>query len=199
MSSTLAIGTPNLEFAMPDSEEPVTLAEAKLAARVDGDDLDMLIEGLISAAREQAEHVTGRIYRTATRRYELRGWPSDSEPFYVHAPASCAVTYWDGASWVELEASAFAYAAGGIGGNGTVLAPAAARAWPELGAQPVGPRVRVDITAGPASRDVVPECVKLYIKSCVATWINNGEALINDRLQANPLHERLLDRERLWG
>lgn len=40
--------------------EPITLDSAKVYLRVDGDFEDGMIAGLISAAREKAEHYTGR-------------------------------------------------------------------------------------------------------------------------------------------
>ena len=38
--------------------EPVTLAEAKLQARIDSDGDNLLIESLISTARKQAENLS---------------------------------------------------------------------------------------------------------------------------------------------
>ena len=46
--------------------EPIDLATAKLHCRVDGTDEDTLIAALIVAAREQAEHETGRALVTQT-------------------------------------------------------------------------------------------------------------------------------------
>lgn len=40
--------------------EPVSTAEAKLHARVDHSTDDTLIDLLIAAARQEAEHITGR-------------------------------------------------------------------------------------------------------------------------------------------
>lgn len=49
-----------LKLITPPAVEPVTLAEAKLHARIDHTADDALITALIVAAREQAEHITGR-------------------------------------------------------------------------------------------------------------------------------------------
>lgn len=50
------------------TDEPVTLAEAKLHLRADGDDSDTLITALITAAREVVERQTG--YALAAASYE---------------------------------------------------------------------------------------------------------------------------------
>ncbi len=47
-------------LTVPPAGEPLTLAEAKLHLRVDLSDDDALITALISAAREQAEFLTGQ-------------------------------------------------------------------------------------------------------------------------------------------
>lgn len=179
--------------------EPVTVDEAKLSARVDTDALDADIAALITAAREQAEHITGRCYRPQVLRAELVDWPDVSAAVPVYRPTACAVRYWTGTVIVALAGTAYVFGPGGIGGAGTALAPVAGTSWPTLGAQPVGPRVLIELTAGPASSADVPESVKLYIKAQVSAWIKTPEALSGGQLVANPLFERLLDRERLWA
>ena len=52
--------------------EPVTLEEARLHLRVDHTDEDALIGSLIIAARELAEHETGRVFST--------DWPAGDVP-----------------------------------------------------------------------------------------------------------------------
>lgn len=49
--------------------EPVTVEEVKLFCRVDSDEEDTLFPTLISAARRQAEHNTGRVLRSS--RYDV--------------------------------------------------------------------------------------------------------------------------------
>jgi hypothetical protein len=174
--------------------EPVTLAEAALAARVDGADLNDLITGAISAARQQAEQITGRHYRPKVVRASLASWPTERLP--VHSPSACAIAYWSGSAWLDLGPAAYVWAAEG---SGAVLAPALGTSWPTLGPVAAGPRVRIDLTVGPAAPADVPDSVKLYCKAQVASWVNNGEALISQQLLSNPLFERLLDGERLWA
>lgn len=176
--------------------EPVTLAEAKLAARVDIADLDALIGGLITSAREQAEQITGRLYRPQVWRRELADWPAVDEVLPVYMATACAVTYWNGSTWASLSGSVYVFAAEG---SGTVLAPVLNTEWPTLPEVAAGPRVRIDLTAGPAAPADVDECVKLYIKAAVSSWVNNPDAASTKALEVSPLFERLLDAQRLYG
>lgn len=59
-----------------DGAEPVSLSEAKDHLRVDSGEQDMLILGLVSAAREWAEVVTRRALVDTAYRLDLAGWPS---------------------------------------------------------------------------------------------------------------------------
>lgn len=197
LTSTLASGLPTVDFTVPDTGEPVTLAEAKLAARVDGDELDTFISGAITAAREMAEQLTGQVYLRRTLRKMIADWPDDDEVFFVHRPTACAISYWaEDRQWAVLDEASFEY---GDVGSWAGIAPALDSAWPTLGRRAIGPRVIVDWTAGPASRADVSEAVKLYIKATVSGWVNNGDFHTNQQLVANPLLAGLLDSERLWG
>jgi hypothetical protein len=45
----------------------------------------------------------------------------------------------------------------------------------------------------------VPDCVKTYIKASVSAWVRNPDAHSDAPLRPNPLFERLLDGQRLFG
>lgn len=182
-----------------DSSEPVTVDEAKLASRIDTDDLDALIAGFITAARESAEHITGRKYRLQVLREERVDWPCTDERLPVFQPTACVVRTWNGTDWTVLDASAYEFAADSLTGTRTVLAPVPGTSWPDLVERAVGPRVQIDLTAGPDDPAAVPEQVKLYIKAQVAAWIANPEAAQAKSLAVSPLYERLLDEQKLYG
>jgi uncharacterized phiE125 gp8 family phage protein len=59
--------------------EPVTLAEARLQCKVDSDDTshDTVLTALITAAREFAEHYTGRALAAQTLEAALDAFPAD--------------------------------------------------------------------------------------------------------------------------
>jgi uncharacterized phiE125 gp8 family phage protein len=180
----------------PPAAEPVTVAEAKLAARVDGSAHDALIGGLIVAAREQAEHVAGRRWITQAWRHELTDWPAADVALPQPDATAVAISYWTGAAWVSLAGSAFGF---GPLNSGTAIAPAVGAAWPTLGDIAIGPRVRVDITSGAASAAGVPEQVKLYIKACVAYWIYNPSAMAEGgKTETSVVFNHLLDAVKVY-
>lgn len=67
------------------SVEPITLAEAKTQCRVDTSDDDMIITSFITAAREFAEHFTGRAFINQTWELALDGFP-ENEIELQHVP-----------------------------------------------------------------------------------------------------------------
>lgn len=182
-----------------DGAEPVTVAEAKSAARYETDDVDAQVGGLIAAAREAAEHITGRRYRPQILREELRDWPAACDAIAVHEATACVVKYWTGSDFATLSSAAYVFAPGGVGGNGTVLAPVSGGSWPTLADRPVGPRVRIELTAGTATPAEVDQQVKLYICASVAAWLNSPEAVTGGQLAPNPMFARLLDAQTLHG
>lgn len=181
--------------------EPVSVSDAKLALRIDDTRFDTLLPGLISAARAVAEQETGRQLVQQTWREELAGWPSATDIIHVHRPTACAITYWDGSAWVSLSGSGYAYAPDAVTGNGTSLAPALGSSWPALGDIAIGPRVRIDLTAGVASGSAatVPEGIKTFITALVGQMIQTPEMTAAAAVEAHPLLARLLDPWRLYG
>ena len=174
--------------------EPVTLAEAKLAARVDGDAFDDLIPGLIAAARQVAEQECVRVFAGGVLRAELRDWPANIDIFDVFPIRSVAMSYRDGSTWVAVPEADIELVADGFG---AVLLPAAGAVWPAL-PDVVGRRVRVDITAGPEDASGVPEGVKLFVQAQVAYWLRNPEAASDKPQVASPFLSALLDPARTW-
>ena len=151
--------------------EPVTLDEAKLAARLgDSAAFDGLVPGLIAAARQLAEQATGRQLMAQTWRTELADWPATTDIIAVHQATAAAVSYWTGSTWATLAGSAYEF---GAVDNGTALAPVIGTAWPSLADKAIGPRVRIDLTAGTTDAADVPDCVRLYIRAAVAYGIDN--------------------------
>lgn len=77
--------------------EPVTKDEVKLHLRQDGDDDDILVSNLITAARETAQVKTGRQLMTATYDYTLDEFPHDDEIVLPRPPLASvtSITYLD--------------------------------------------------------------------------------------------------------
>ena len=181
----------------PMSAEPVTLAEAKQASRIsDTSAFDEMIPGLITAARQLAEQETGRELVRKTRRSTFSDWPASNLVLPVHAAEAVAISYWGTGGWTALDGSAFAFYELG---TGTGIAPAVGTSWPSLSPVAGGPRVRVDVTAGPADPTSADACIKLYIKALVAWWIDNPSAAAPGNVQPAPYLRSLLDPVRLWA
>ena len=186
-----------MQLLTPPTAEPVTLAEAKAAARVsDTTVFDAQLPGLIAAARQMAEQETGVLLMQQTWRIELADWPASTDVLPLALATAAAVSYWSGSAWVSLSGGAFEFAQVD---TGTALAPVTGTSWPTLGARAIGPRVRIDLTAGATDAANVRDCVKLYIKALVAWWIDNPSAMAAGNLQEAPFLRSLLDPVRLWG
>ena len=67
-----------LQLVTAPTQEPVSLAEARLHLRVDFSDDDALIMALIRSARLAAETITGRQLVTARWKYILDSFPGPS-------------------------------------------------------------------------------------------------------------------------
>jgi uncharacterized phiE125 gp8 family phage protein len=182
-------------------DEPVSVADARLACRLDDDasELDLDLATSITAAREQAEQITGRCYRQQVLRQELTDWPEAGVRIPVWPVSDIAISYRAAATpdtWTPLPGTVFAW---GAYFPSTVLTRKTGQQWPTLADADGMPRVRLDLTAGPASPATVPGSVRRYILATVAAWLEVPAAQrVGQAIQPNPLHERLLDAERLW-
>jgi uncharacterized phiE125 gp8 family phage protein len=181
--------------------EPVTVNEAKAALRIDDTRFDALLPGLIASARAVAEQETGRQLVAQIWRTELADWPADTDIIAIHRATACAITYWDGATFVSLAGAGYVFAPDSTTGNGTSLAPAVGSSWPTLGDVAIGPRVRIDLTAGvaAASASAVPAGIQTFITALVGQIIQSPELTATAAVQAHPLLARLLDPWRLHG
>lgn len=179
------------------SQEPVTVAEALVACRIDaGSSLEPQLAAIIEAARLQAEHITGRTYRAQVLREVAGDWPALLFDLPVASASSVAISYRSSSApdnWATLAPAVYRFSS--LEGR-TLIRLAAGQTWPDLAPDDYPDRVRVDVTAAAATP--MPATVRTYILACVASWVEQPAALVDGRLQANPLHERLLDGERLW-
>jgi hypothetical protein len=179
------------------SVEPVSLAAARVACRFDPDtQVDAQVAGLIESAREQAEHITGRVFRLQVLREVLAAWWTGSLQLPVDNATAAVIAYRSAASpdtFTTLDPAVYRW--GSVGGM-TVVRLRPGLAWPELASDDYPDRVRVDLTATPIGQ--MPQAVRTFILACVAGWMDQPGALVDGRLQVNPLHLRLLDREILW-
>ncbi|MEY5098884.1 MAG: hypothetical protein RJA36_1603 [Pseudomonadota bacterium] len=180
--------------------EPVTVSQAKAALRIDDTRFDSLLPGLITSARAVAEQETGRQLVEQTWRIELPDWPASTDVIPIYRATAAAVSYWNGSTWPTLATNLYAYAPDDITGNGTSLAPALNTSWPTLVDIAIGPRVRIDLTAGvvAAQASTVPAGIQTFIVALVGQLIQSPELSAQAAVQAHPLLARLLDPWRLY-
>lgn len=144
----------------PVSVEPVTIAEALLQCKVDADDTthNALITSLITAAREFAEHYTGRALAAQTLQGALDSFPACD---YIDLPmppvsAVTSIKYTDTAGAEQtLSSSAYALSAYGLSNRVNLAADGE---WPST--KEVADAVRVVFVTGYTA---APKAVKAAI------------------------------------
>lgn len=186
-----------LNIIVPPTEEPITLAEAKLHCRVDVDDDDLLIGALITAAREQAEHRTGRALCEQTLELVLDGF---GELGTLPRPPAIALT---SVKYLDLVGAQQTLGSPGYVFDGDSaparLVPAVGQTWPATLAVPAAVRIRY--TAGYGAAADVPQSIKNWMLLTVGALYANREALVLDNLAEMPrnLWDSLLDPYRIWS
>lgn len=189
-----------LKLITGPAEEPVSLAEAKLHLRVEHAADDDLITTLITAAREQAEHATGRVFVTQTWERVRDAFPAvELELGKAPVQAITSVSYIDSAGASQVLASA-AYSLDADTPDGWLL-PAEGYAWPAT--LDTANAVRVRFTCGYGdTAAAVPAGIRAWIKLRLGTLYRQREEVsAGVSLSALPggYADRLLDPYRSWG
>lgn len=185
-----------IRIAAPASE-PLDLATAKLHCRVDGSDDDALIAALIVAAREQAEHETGRALVTQTWELVHDAFP---EAFVLRRAPIKSVTslkYLDSADGTEQTLDPADYLLDKDSEPGYVV-PAYGKAWPAT--WPVPNAVRVRYVCGYGLAAAVPVAIKQWMLLAIGTMYAQRESLISGQTASLPdrFWAGLLDPYRLY-
>ncbi len=185
-----------IRIAAPASE-PLTIAEAKLHCRVDGNDDDALITALIVAAREQAEHETGRALVTQTWELVHDAFP---EAFVLRRAPIQSVTslkYLDAASGAEQTLDPADYLLDKDSEPGYVV-PAYGKAWPAT--WPVPNAVRVRYVCGYGAAAAVPVAIKQWMLLAIGTMYAQRESFVTGQIGSIPdrFWSGLLDPYRLY-
>jgi len=117
-----------------DGAEPISLAEAKAHLRVDAGDEDLLVLGLVSAAREWAEAFTRRALIDTSYRLDLANWPACGVITLPRPPLKTLthVKYYDDANALQTWASTQyqVSAPSGPWAPRAEIRPASAVSWP---------------------------------------------------------------------
>lgn len=192
--------------------EPVSLADARLHLRLSDDETaeDTLIDGLISAAREYAEHYTGRALAQQTLEMALDAFPavdrravvvqSDDLSIVLAQPpvqTVSSITYVDPLGATQTLATS-AYALSQYGESRRVNLAGGATEWPQTKA--VADAVQIQYVTGAAD---VPRAARAAILLLVGhLFENRQEAVVDLRAAAVqiPLGAKaLLDTLTVWS
>lgn len=187
----------------PPGVDAVTLDEVKEHLRIDGEDEDGLIAGLIRAAAERFDGRDGALGRCLIK----QSWKLtlDRFPQLIYIPLlPCQtvdlITYVD-ASGDSQTLSEDAYQVAGLGSiDCAMIQPAYQSDWPKT--RPVLEAVSVHFTAGYGeSAGDVPEPIRTAIKMRVAHLYENREStIIEDRSYIVPYGETdLIRNHKTWS
>ena len=182
-----------LTMTTPPSSDPVTLTEAKAAARVEVDDDDAFIAGLVDAATEHVQAVLGRQLMPATFELSLGGFPSSGRLALPRSPVTevLSINYRDpdGALQTFEDFLFWAHT------DGPFLSPKAW--WPATAHRPDA--VVVEFVAGfPAGQ--LPARVRTIILQLVAHWYEHREPSVAGTVAEVPHHiTRLINSTRNWA
>jgi uncharacterized phiE125 gp8 family phage protein len=151
--------------------EPITLADAKLQARVDTGDEDAFLESLITAARQHAESFTRRALCTQTWDLKLEGFPCGAFVLpYPPVSAITSVTYVDTSGSSQTWSSALYRTSlpSGPKASPAQIEPVWGESYPAT--REVSDAVTVRFVAGYGGASDVPAPIKTAIKLLVAHW-----------------------------
>jgi uncharacterized phiE125 gp8 family phage protein len=165
------------------TEEPVTLAEAKLHLRVEHDAEDMLITSLIVTARQAAESRTGRALISQQWRLTRSHFEDCIDLPYPPLITIDAITYLDSDGTRQtLASSEYQAIIDTLIGR---VQPAYGLSWPVVREMPGS--IRVDFTAGyGTSASSVPQAIKSWMLMAIATWYAQREASTEKTLTELP-------------
>lgn len=175
------------------SVEPVSLAEAKLHLREDLTESDTLITALITAAREQAEHRTGRSLVTTTWLHTEDQFPEAIRLRMTRVLSVTQLRYRDPAgAWQVLSGSSYTLDNGSEYANWVY--PAAGFSWPATWDQPNGVEVTYTAGFGPNAADV-PASIRAWILLTIGALYAHREGGIEKAVSELPrsFYHGLLD------
>lgn len=180
------------------TEEPVSLNEAKIHCSEDGIEFDTMFSTIIiPAARESAEHETGRALCTQTRELVLDAFPNDFVLSGAPIQSIVSIKYLDTSGAEQT-----------LDPQDTILdkdsepgylSPAYGKGWPETYAVPNAVRVRYICGYGDASQ--VPASIKSWMLMAIGTMFSQRETMALGQPVSLPdrFWHHLLDSYKIYG
>lgn len=185
----------SLKVITGPSAEPVALTEAKVHLRVDGTDEDALITSLIVAARQGAEHMTGRALMPQALELALDCFPGVIKLPRPPFVSITSIKYIDEAG-VEQTLAAEDYQIDSHSEPARVLLPYGG-SWPLVRWQANAVLIRYE--AGYADAAAVPDEIKSWMLLRIGMLYANRESVATGVSVASiPYVDRLLDAYRTY-
>ena len=168
------------------TEEPVSLPEAKLHLRVDHDDEDVSIDGLITAAREWFEGEIWQTLVTTTYKYVLDCFPDERQIELPRGPLQSVTSI----VYIDEDGNGATFAASNYivstaANPGTITLKSSA-SWPSTTLQEVD-GVEITYVAGDGDAAAVRRMDKQAILLLVGHWYENREAATERLIRDIPL------------
>lgn len=192
-----------LKLYTAPTEEPITLAEAKLQCRVESSvtEDDALITSLIVAARSECEHLIGRALVTQVWERVIDAFPqAEIELGMPPVQSINQITYVDTAGATQTLVGGSYYVLDNVSDLEAFALPAVGYTWPAT--LDTANAVRVRFTAGYGAASAVPDAIKAWLKIRVATLYKFREQLIAGVSVADLPRgyvDALLDRYRIYA
>jgi uncharacterized phiE125 gp8 family phage protein len=185
-----------LKLITAPATEPITIAEAKLHLRVDSTDDDTLITALIVAARQGAEHITGRALMPQTWELALDEFEDIIRLRKAPLTSITSIKYLDTAGVLQTLTTSD-YLLDDHSEPARVM-PAYGASWPSTRDQ--ANAVLVRFAAGYANAVTVPQEIKSWMLLRIGMLYENRESVAAGVTLAEvPYVDCLLDAYRIWG
>lgn len=177
--------------------EPLQVGDLSAWLAGPSDEQTADIQRLISAARQEAEQINGRVLAVSTWQLALDGWPDGDtidllEPLATVAPATSPITsftYKTSAGVVTTMAASTNYIVDTDSRPGRISLPYGG-SWPSATLWPVSP-IKIQFTAGLAPADV-SDGIKQYMKAFMQANFDSPALITTGRVVAvNPFVQNL--------
>lgn len=177
----------------PHAALPVSLAEAKLNLRIDGNEQDTMIEAWLHGITAHAEHVTGRSFINQTWRVTLDAFPDAIE---LPVPVSSVTVKFLDEAGIEQTLDPADYLVDSASEPGYAV-PNVGKAWPTTYDRINA--VNVDVVAGYGATEAsVPNGIKLYILAKLVEQYDPAIKAEKDTVQSSFI-DRLLDPYKVYA
>jgi uncharacterized phiE125 gp8 family phage protein len=183
----------NKKIITPPSVLAVTLDDARLALRIDGNDLDVLITAWLNGIVDHAEHITGRSIMMQTKQASLDVFPWGGIDLQdVPIISVTSVQYIDVSGALQTMPSTDYWVDNGE--LSSFIVPKSS--WPSTAAQPNAVVVQYVSGYGNTAADV-PPAIRSYILAKLTEQFDASNKTDKASVQSSFI-DSLLDRYRVW-